>query len=215
MTDTFMTDQLKWRAAVKKYDPTKKLTKKQLDTLLEAANLSPSAYGLQPYKLYVASSDKVKAAMAEVGYHQPQFTTASHVIVLASAQTVTHEDVDAFAENIAQTRGIMIEDVADYAASMHNFIDGKDDASLEAWAARQVYIPLGVLVSTAASMNIDSSPMEGFDAVAMDELLGIAKDGFKSRAVVAIGYRSTEDVYSTWKKVRKPIDQLVKHIAKV
>jgi nitroreductase len=135
-------EQLKWRAAVKKYDPTKKLTEEQINTLLEAANLSPSAYGLQPYRFYVVSDDKTKAAMAEV-----------------------------------------------------------------------VYIPLGVLVAAASTLEIDSSPMQGFNPEALDALLGIDKDGFKSGAVVAVGYRSPEDVWSTWNKTRKPFNEIVKMVA--
>lgn len=213
MNDIFMVDQLKWRAAVKKYDPTKKLTEKELSLLLEAANLSPSAYGLQPYKLYVLNREQISDVVVEAGYDQPQFVTAPHLIVFASAKTVTHEDVEAFVENIAQTRGLNIEDVADYGAMMHSFVDGKDEAALENWAARQVYIPLGVLIATASSMDIDNSPMEGFDGASIDKLLGIDKDGFKSRVVVAVGHRADDDMHSTWKKVRKPLDQVVKHVS--
>lgn len=209
-----MVEQLKWRAAVKKYDTSKKLSDQELNTLLEAANLSPSAFGLQPYRLYVLNREQISDAVVEAGYHQPQFSTAPHLIVFASSKTVTHEDVEAFVENIAKTRGIKIEDVAEYGAMMHGFVDGKDDAALESWAARQVYIPLGVLVATAAIENIDSSPMEGFDGAALDALLGIDKDGFKSRVVVAVGHRSEDDVYSTWKKVRKPLADVVKKLAK-
>lgn len=212
VSSSTMVNQLKWRAAVKKYDPTKKLTDSQLNTLLEAANLSPSAYGLQPYRLYVVNREQISDALVEAGYHQFQFATAPHLIVFASSKTVTHEDVEAFVENIAKTRGLKIEDVAEYGAMMHGFVDGKDEAALENWAARQVYIPLGVLVATAASENIDSSPMEGFDGAAIDKLLGIDKDGFKSRVVVAVGHRSPDDVYSTWKKVRKPLTELVKKV---
>lgn len=213
-TTNSLVTQLKWRAAVKKYDESKKLTDDQVNSLVEAANLAPSAYGLQPYRFYVVSDAKTKAAMAEAGYHQPQFTTASHLIVFASSKTVTHEDIDAFAENIAHTRDLKLEDVADYAGVMHGFVDSKDDDVLGAWAARQVYIPLGVLVAAAASQAIDSSPMEGFNNQEIDEILGIAKDGFTSRAIVAVGYRSSEDVYSTWKKVRKPLAKIVKKVTK-
>jgi nitroreductase/dihydropteridine reductase len=206
-------EQLKWRAAVKKYDPTKKLTEEQINTLLEAANLSPSAYGLQPYRFYVVSDDKTKAAMAEVGYHQPQFTTASHIIVFASAKTITHDDVNAFAANMAKTRGVDLESIAGYAKDMHHFVDSNDDASLEMWSSRQVYIPLGVLVAAASTLEIDSSPMQGFNPEALDALLGIDKDGFKSGAVVAVGYRSPEDVWSTWNKTRKPFNEIVKMVA--
>lgn len=212
MTKPHTLKQLSWRAAAKNYDTSKKLTTTQVDNLLEALSLSPSAFGLQPYKFYVVSDDKIKAAISEVGYHQPQMTQASHLIVFASALKVTTDDVEAYAANIAKTRGIPEKAVADYKASMMHFVTSHDETFLANWAARQVYIPLGVLVTVAAAEQIDSSPMEGFDTKGVDEILGITKDGFASRAMVAVGYRSADDAYSKMAKVRKPLAQIIKKV---
>jgi nitroreductase / dihydropteridine reductase len=215
MQSNDLTSALKWRAAIKTYNQEKKLTDAQVKTLLEAMNLAPSSYGLQPYKFYVVSDQETKAKLAEVGYGQPQFTSSSHLIVLASSKKVSDQDVDNYVANVAKTRGVSKEDVAKYAEMIKGSVAGKSAAEVEAWAARQVYIPLGVVMTAAAMHQIDSTPMEGFDVDGVGKLLGITEEGFVPRVIVALGYRAESDAYSKMAKVRKSLTEISREVTAV
>jgi len=83
------------------------------------------------------------------------------------------------------------------------------------WETHQAYIALGSALYGAASLGIDSTPIEGFDAALMDKLLGLDQHGLKSVLVVSFGYRSTEDRNAAAPKSRLPLDAVIRNIADV
>lgn len=203
---------LNWRYATKQFNADKKLTEDQLELLLEAVQLSPSSYGLQPYKVLVISNQKVKAELKAAAYGQTQLTDASHIIVFARTKTYTTAEVDKFAENIAQTRSIEVSMIKDYVDMMKGTVSSRSQEELANWNARQAYIALGVLLETAALNEIDACPMEGFDSAQFDAILGLDELNLSSVVIAPIGFRADEDVYQHFKKVRKSKDDLFIHI---
>lgn len=203
---------LNWRYATKQFNADKKLTEEQLELLLEAVQLSPSSYGLQPYKVLVISNQKVKAELKAAAYGQTQLTDASHIIVFARTKTYTTAEVDKFAENIAQTRSIEVSMIKDYVDMMKGTVSSRSQEELANWNARQAYIALGVLLETAALNEIDACPMEGFDSAQFDAILGLDELNLSSVVIAPIGFRADEDVYQHFKKVRKSKDDLFIHI---
>jgi nitroreductase / dihydropteridine reductase len=212
MKHSTIIDQLRWRAAVKTYDPNKKLGKKQVDVLLKAVNLAPSSYGLQPYKFLLIEDPEVRQRIRLVGYDQPAMTDASHLLVMAAKIETTAADIDAYIKNISKVREVELKDLASYGEMMKGSITSKSKQDNKEWAARQVYIPLGVLMATAAIEKIDATPMEGFDALKVDKVLDLTTQGYASVAMVALGYRSTDDQYGKMPKVRQPLSQIVSRV---
>ena len=209
MTISALNEHLQWRAAVKEFNPSKKVSEKDVHQLLESINLAPSSFGLQPYRFYVISDEHIKEKMAKAGYGQPQFSTASHLIVFASDKNVSEADVDAYVDNISKTRGVNKQDLTEYAQMMKGSMSSKSAIEMENWAARQAYIPVGVLMAAASVAKIDCSPMEGFDAAEVSNIIGATEEGFMARVVVALGYRSKDDKYAQMAKVRKPLAEIV------
>jgi nitroreductase / dihydropteridine reductase len=80
---SFLTN-LSWRYAAKKFDPTKKVSDADLDTILEAIRMTPTSFGLQPYHFYVVSNQEIKEKIQAVGWNQSQLSTCSHLIVMAA-----------------------------------------------------------------------------------------------------------------------------------
>jgi nitroreductase len=73
-----------------------------------------------------------------------------------------------------------------------------------------VYISVGTALIVAAYELVDSTPMEGFDPAALDDLLNLKARGLRSVIVMSIGYRKAdEDWLVNLKKVRRNKDQFV------
>jgi len=87
-----------------------------------------------------------------------------------------------------------------------------DDAARRIWASKQTYIALGQLMASAALLNIDVCPIEGFSPAAYDTTLDLAKKGLASVVVAAVGYRAESDNYAKLAKVRLPKSQVVIHV---
>ncbi len=199
---TNIIDALKWRYATKKFDIVKKISAEQLATLKEALRLAPSSFGIQPWHFVVVENTELRAKLRAAGYDQPQFTEASHLIVLATETKVDTVLIEKYLQSIATTKKIAVEHLAGFRGMLEGAIDAKGEAGAREWAARQVYIALGVLLTTAAMLEIDAAPMEGFDPQVVDDILGLPEQGLQSRVVVALGFRSETDENAQAPKVR-------------
>ncbi|MEK7545332.1 MAG: NAD(P)H-dependent oxidoreductase [Patescibacteria group bacterium] len=196
-------DQLNWRYATKIFDTQKKIPQDQLDQLLETLRLSPSSYGLQPWKFVLVKNPEIRAKLREAAWGQAQVTDASHFLVFCSMTNVSSETVEHYAKEIAETRGTPLVELEGFKNMMLDFVKGKTPEFLSTWAGKQVYITLGTLLTSAAVMQIDACPMEGFDNAKFDEILGLKEKNLHAEVVCALGYRSPEDKYASAKKVRE------------
>lgn len=204
--------QLNWRAAIKGFNPDKKVSESEFEKLMEAVRLSPSSLGLQPWKFVVVKNPDTRLKLREAGYNQPQITEASHLVVLCAQTNLSPESVERYIQEIASVRGVELDTLADFKQMILESITNKTAAELIEWNARQVYIALGVLLSACAMAGIDACPMEGFDKGAFDNILDLQKLGVTSYALCAIGYRGETDWISKVKKVRFPKEEVIVEI---
>lgn len=198
-----LTESLKWRKAIRKFDTSKKVTQTDLELLLEAGNLAPTSGGLQPFKIVVVSNEELQNKMLPLSYNQAQVKDASHVLVFAVDTHIDEGLVDRYIQRAAEVRGVEKQGLIAYSDSMKAFISTMDDSSKYNWAKSQSYISLGTVLAAAADLQIDSCPMEGFDAASFQELLGLKSKNLMPVVILPIGYRSDEDANSKAAKVRK------------
>lgn len=199
-------EQLNWRYATKQYDQQKKISAGDLSVLKESVRLAPSSFGLQPYKVFVVETDSVREKLREKSWGQPQVTDASHLFVFAAQDTVGTAHIDDFIRLVADTRGVSVEDLQGYSNSMKGATGNMSVEAQQLWSAKQAYIGLGMLLTTAATLNIDASPMEGFDPAGYKDILDLSDH--TPVVIAAVGYRSPEDPMQHMTKVRKPIKDL-------
>lgn len=197
-----------WRYATKRFDANRKLSNEQVETLINAAQMAPSSYGLQPFEIMVVENDDLRKQLKEAAYGQQQLTEASHVMVFAANKTVDEALVDSFMQRVAKSRGQSMESLKDFRAMLLGSVSGKSEQEKFQWAARQAYIALGFLLATAAIEGIDACPMEGFNNAEFDRILNLEQKGLKSVVMATVGFRSADDKYAALPKVRKTQDEL-------
>lgn len=195
-------EALNWRYATKEFDSTKKVSKEDLQTILESLRLTASSFGLQPWKFLIISNQDVKASLLEHSWNQKQVVDCSHHIVFCCPTDFKDEHVDNLIADISNTRDQAKEELEGYANVMKGFLSHKDVAAKQVWMKDQVYIALGNLLTTCALMKIDACPMEGIVQAKYDEVLGLKEKGLTSVVACPIGYRSSNDKYAGAKKVR-------------
>ncbi|OQD41659.1 NAD(P)H-dependent oxidoreductase [Croceivirga radicis] len=199
---------LKWRYAVKKFDSTKKVSKEDLDKILEAIQLSASSYGLQPYEVFVITDNAIREKLQPVSWGQTQIVDASHLLVFANKTNVDSAYIDSYLENVGNTRNLPPEALSGYGDFMKSKITELSQEVKSIWAAKQVYIALGNAMDICAALEVDSCPMEGFESEAYNEILGLTEKGLNAAVVLPIGYRSEEDQTQHYAKVRKSKEEL-------
>jgi nitroreductase len=204
---TFLENQ-NWRYATKKFDSSRKISPEDLNILKEAIRLSSSSFGLQPYTVIIVENPELRAQLKPASWGQSQITEASHLIVFASNTEVSTEYIDTYLQNIADTRGLTLDNVYPYGDYIKGFLANVPADAIPVWTAKQTYLALGNLLNVAAELKIDVTPMEGFVPAQYNEILGLTKLGLNASLVATIGYRSDEDATQHLKKVRKSTEEL-------
>lgn len=203
-------NQLNWRYATKQFDAQRKISTKDWATLEEALVLTPSSYGLQPWKFIVVSDPAVREKLVAASCGQRQIADASHLVVFAVKKNLGEKDIDNYVGRIAEVRGVPRESLGGFRDMMvGSLIKGRDETSRNAWATKQVYIALGNFLTSAALLGVDACPMEGIEPAKYDEILGLDKRGLAATVVATAGYRAATDNYSQAKKVRFPRDEVL------
>lgn len=205
-------EALNWRYATKKFDPERTLSDQELGSLLEAVRLSPSSYGLQPYRILVISDPELRRQLLPASWNQNQVIQASHLLVFAHRTDFGPELIDSYLEEVAQTREMHLENLKPYADFMKSKLLGMPAPEKAAWSARQAYIALGTLLSAAAEMRIDTCAIEGFEPERVSEILGLDSQRLRAGVMAAVGHRSEADPTQFNKKVRRSHEALFVHL---
>lgn len=204
--------QLRWRYATKKFDPSKKIPAEVWDKLEQAVVLSPSSYGLQPWKFIVVTSPDLRKLLHPASYNQPQILDASHLVVIAAKNPPTPADVELHIARTAQVRGLAPETLEAYRQMMVGSLARMTEGQAFAWAARQCYIALGVFLTSAALFGVDACPMEGFDNARYDDILGLKVKGLSAVVIAAAGHRAADDPAARHIKSRFDVDQVIERL---
>lgn len=206
-------DALSWRYATKTYDPNRKIPEWSWAALEQALVLTPSSFGIQPWRFFVIDDPAVKERLAEASWGQTQPVDASHFVVFAVRKDLGEEHVDRYVARTAEVRGVAPESLASFKKVMMKSVESaRRRGTLDDWNARQVYIALGQFMASAALLRVDTTPMEGLDPVRYDEILGLAGSGWTTVCACAAGYRAADDKYAVIPKVRFRHQEVIHHV---
>ena len=205
-------EAMKNRYATKKFDAEKKISSEDLNTILEAINLSPSSYGLQLFKVYRVENPELRKQLTPASWGQSQIEDASELLVFANRSAYDASDIDEYVERMSTERSIPKENLTGYGDFMKSKLSEMSESQFSTWTGRQPYIALGNAMTVASTLGIDSCPIEGFEPEKYSEILNLGDSGFTPVVVMALGYRSEEDATQHAPKVRRPISDLVQSL---
>jgi nitroreductase len=206
-------EALQWRYATKVFDATQKIPADVWQTLERALVLTPTSYGLQPYKFLVISDPAKRTELLPYSWNQKQVVDASHFVVFTARTKITDADVNKLIKLTSDVRKIPAESLNFYRDLMlGDVVNGPRSKTAHDWAARQAYIALGNLMTCAAVLGVDACPMEGFNPAEYDRVLGLNYSGYATVVTCALGYRAAGDKYASQPKVRYETNELVQQI---
>ena len=191
------------RYACKGYDPEKKVSAEDFKVIMEAARLSPSSMGLEPWKFILLNNKGIKERIKPFAWGaEASLAGASHfVLILArkpkdmkcDSEYVEYmmNDVQHFTDELRQTRKNKLKNFQKNDLKLR-----ESERSFFDWACRQTYIPLANMLTAAALLGVDSTPMEGFNYDAVEKILveeGILDtEHFGLSCMIAFGYKNRE-----------------------
>lgn len=203
---------LNWRYATKKMNG-QIVPQEKVATIVEAARLAPTSMGLQPFSMIVITDPEIKKQILPIANNQQQIVDSSHLLVFAAWDNMDEKRIVEAIDRTINERSMPANAMDDYKKRLLSVFGSKSPEENFQYAARQSYIALGMALTAAAMEKVDSTPMEGFNAGALDELLNLKEKGLRSVALLPLGYRDEKgDWLVNLKKVRKPQDHFVIHL---
>ena len=203
-------ESLKWRYAVKAYDPTKKVSREDVASIVEAARLAPTSSGLQQYRILVVSNQEIKEKLSPNVFNPEVMRDCSHVLVFAAWDRYTEDRINSIYNRTTDERDLPRGRFDSYTDKIKEVYLKETADENFAHTARQSYIGFALAIAEAAELKVDTTPAEGFDNNLVDELLDLKSKGLKSVILLYLGYRDAgKDWLSTMKKVRNPTEEFI------
>ncbi|MGJ1430591.1 NAD(P)H-dependent oxidoreductase [Sphingobacterium spiritivorum] len=203
-------EDLSWRYATKKYDPSKKVSTEDVHKIIEAARLAPTSSGLQQFRVLLITNQELKEKIVPVAMDQQIIADCSHLLVFAAWDQYTEERIDEIYNRTTDERELPRGRFSSYTDRLKSLYLTQSAEENFVHTARQAYIGFGLAIAQAAELKIDTTPVEGFNNQQLDELLGLTEKGLKSVTLLPIGYRDNEgDWLVSMKKVRNPQSEFV------
>jgi nitroreductase/dihydropteridine reductase len=202
-------DKLNWRYAAKAMNGDK-VAEDKIERILEAARLAPTSSGLQPFEIFVIKNQEIKEKIKPIAWNQSVVTDCSHLLVFAAWDTYTADRINYMFDLTNEIRGFKNEGWENYRQMLLGSYPQKVAEENFNHASKQAYIAFSQAIIAAAFEGVDATPLEGFDANAVDEILGLREKGLRSAVLLPLGYRKEDkDWLVSLKKVRKPMKDLV------
>jgi nitroreductase len=212
MTQAALLEALNWRYATKAFDPEKIIPADLWSTLEQSLVLTPSSFGLQPWKFLIVQDKELREKLVPHAWNQRQVADCSHLVIFLVKTAMSDADIDAYLERQIAVRGGNMEALAAYRGMMVGFrASAEKEGWLGNWAKLQSYIALGQLMTSAAVLGVDACPMEGFVSAKFDEVLGLEGSGYTTAVLCPLGYRSAADKYAGLPKVRFEAKDVVEY----
>ena len=203
-------EAMEFRHACKVFDESKKVEDEQIRSILEVARLSPSSFGQEGWKFLVVTNQELKERLRPVCWNQVQITSCSHlVVILAGLESLKPESGEVKKRFLR--RELSQEALEKYLSVYENHLQDvlSSDEKLYEWSARQTYLAAANMMTYAATLKIDSCPIEGFEKSKVEEVLGVDTTKFQVALLLPFGYRVNEQPL----KIRRDFDEVVEFIS--
>ncbi|WP_425539315.1 NAD(P)H-dependent oxidoreductase [Microaceticoccus formicicus] len=210
----FIEEVFNKRYTCKGYDSEKQVSDEDFRTIIEAGRLSPSSFGFEPWKFILLKNRDVLEEIKPYAWGAHASIEGASHFVLILARTPKHmkpgseylrhikSDIQKWPDDLLKQRSKKYGEFSD------DDFDLNSDRAVFDWTTKQVYIPLANMLTTAAMLGVDSTPMEGFHQEKVNEVLvknGVYdKEDFRLAVMVAFGYSNREHR----EKTRREVDEV-------
>lgn len=179
------------RHACKIFDEDKIISLEDKRAIIEFGRMSPSSFGFEPWHFLVISNKELRERLRPACWDQVQITSASFIVIFLTYLPYNFKSDVQFFEQRARRRVPDDERFAAFKARVMNFLA---EQNTQEWAKRQAYIALANMLTGAATLGIDSCPMEGFDSQKLKKVLADNVDWsiYDPTVIAAFGYRLKE-----------------------
>jgi len=199
---------IKERRSINFFDPQKKISKEKLRELLELANLSPSSFNLQPWRVIVVQDPGRKKALRKCAFDQPKAEEASAVLIMIADPHCLEDNIDRMLDSSIALGYLKPEMRATIDGMARGLYDAEDSLKRKFFAVKNTALYAMNIMLAARGLGLETHPMDGFDEACIKKEFNIAEDKIIPM-LVAVGYLKP-GITLLPRAFRRDIDEFVK-----
>lgn len=167
---------LKGRRSINFFDPSYEVSDEKIDELLSIANLSPSSFNLQPWRVIVVRDKAKKKALRKCALDQPKAEEASVMLIIIADPDAADSNADRVLQGWID-QGYMQEDQKDtYRGLMKNLYGEKDSITRKLFAVKNASLFAMSIMVSAQGLDLETHAMDGFDEACVKKEFDIPED---------------------------------------
>ncbi len=175
------------RRSINFFDTDKDIPDELLIDLLETANLSPSSFNLQPWKVVVVKDQGKKKILRQCAFNQPKVEEASMVLIIVADPDAVEENIDRMLDSWQELGYMKPEMRETYKSMASNLYGPVDSLKRKLFAVKNASLFAMNIMLAAKGLGLDTHPMDGFNEDCIKKEFNIPPDKIIPM-LIAVGY---------------------------
>jgi putative NAD(P)H nitroreductase len=167
---------IKERRAINFFEPGKTIPDSTLNELLGLANLAPSSFDLQPWKVVAVRDPERKKALRGCAMNQQKVEEAAAVLIIVADPDGVEQNKDRVLESWQSLGYMKPEARTAYSGMMDSLYGTKDSLTRKIFASKNAALYAMTLMLAAKGMGLETHPMDGFDEACVKKEFNIPED---------------------------------------
>ena len=196
------------RRAINFFDPSKDLSDKLLENIIDMASHSPSSFNLQPWSLIVLKDKADKLRLEKLAMNQAKVSLAPVTLIVLADKNGWQEGHRFVEKNFQEMikAGLMDETRRIWFKNARENLYGSSEQASLAFACKNAGFFAMALMFAAKNFGVETHPMDGFDHEKVRKEFNIP-DNYWIPLLIAMGYSDTSKAFGIekWGKNIKDI----------
>jgi len=200
---------IKERRSINYFEAGKEIPDATLKELLEIANLAPSSFNLQPWKVVVVKDPERKNVLRKCAFDQPKVEEASAVLIIIADPVAKEENIDRMLDSWQELGYMKPEMRQKYKEMADNLYGPHDSEQRRLFAVKNASLFAMNLMIAAKGLGLETHPMDGFDEGCVKREFNIPDDKVIPM-LIAVGYLRS-GVTLLPRAFRRDVDEFVRY----
>ncbi len=167
---------IKERRSINYFETGRAISDDKLKELFDIANLSPSSFNLQPWKIIVVRDPGRKKVLRQCAFNQPKVEEASAVLIMIADPKGVEENLQRVLDSWQELGYIKAEMRQTYLEMAKNLYGQEASLKRKLFAVKNTSLFAMNLMITAKGLGLETHPMDGFDEECIKKEFNIPED---------------------------------------
>lgn len=178
---------IKERRSINFFEVGRELSDDKIRELIEIANLSPSSFNLQPWKVIVVKDPERKKVLRRCAFDQPKAEEASAVLILIADPKAVEENRGRVLDSWQELGYMKPEMRETYVGMIQSLYGAEDSLRRKFFAVKNTSLFAMNIMLAAKDLGLETHPMDGFDEDCIKKEFNIPEDKLIPM-LIAVGY---------------------------